>query len=155
MVFATNGKENQWQEKDRSAKRPETECRNATSCAAGIRAGFGKLRANKASRPAKLGLTHFTDFSRNAKHETRACINDYECLVTFLNQSLFVPNETAVWPRFLNNVNAAELQYPGWLRKLLTHPVQGLENYAEMIGLLTEPKAPSRCIVKLPQSEVP
>jgi hypothetical protein len=27
--------------------------------------------------------------------------------------------------------------YPGWLTKLLTHPVQGLENYRQMIELLT------------------
>ncbi len=31
----------------------------------------------------------------------------------------------------------AEARYPGWLGRLLTHPVQGLENYAEMIRLLT------------------
>jgi len=34
----------------------------------------------------------------------------------------------------------AEAQYPGWLGRLLTHPVQGLENYEEMIRLLTEEK---------------
>ncbi len=32
----------------------------------------------------------------------------------------------------------AELEYPGWLSKLLTHPVEGLENHAEMIRLPTE-----------------
>jgi len=32
----------------------------------------------------------------------------------------------------------AEATYPGWLERLLTHPVQGLDNYAEMIRLLTE-----------------
>ncbi len=35
---------------------------------------------------------------------------------------------------------AAELQYPGWLSKLLTHPIQGLENYQEMLRTLTETK---------------
>jgi len=25
-------------------------------------------------------------------------------------------------------ISTAELQYPGWLKKLLTHPVKGLEN---------------------------
>lgn len=34
----------------------------------------------------------------------------------------------------------AEALYPGWLKRLLTHPVAGLENYAEMIRLLTEEK---------------
>jgi threonine dehydrogenase-like Zn-dependent dehydrogenase len=31
----------------------------------------------------------------------------------------------------------AEAQYPGWLGRLLTHPVQGLENFRELIDLLT------------------
>jgi len=31
----------------------------------------------------------------------------------------------------------AEAQYPGWLSRLLTHPVQGLENYRQLIELLT------------------
>ena len=30
-------------------------------------------------------------------------------------------------------ISTAELQYPGWLKKLLTHPLKGLENYAEVI----------------------
>ena len=34
----------------------------------------------------------------------------------------------------------AELAYPGWLDKLLTHPVAGLERYAELIETLTEAK---------------
>jgi len=40
----------------------------------------------------------------------------------------------------VKDLSTAELQYPGWLKKLLTHPVRGLENYAEMIRLLTEGK---------------
>jgi glucose 1-dehydrogenase len=40
----------------------------------------------------------------------------------------------------VKDLATAELQYPGWLNKLLTHPVKGLENYAEMIRLLTEAK---------------
>jgi threonine dehydrogenase-like Zn-dependent dehydrogenase len=31
----------------------------------------------------------------------------------------------------------AELEYPGWLSQLLTHPVNGLENYQEMMSTLT------------------
>ena len=34
----------------------------------------------------------------------------------------------------------AEAQYPGWLEQLLTHPVDGLENYAELMRQLTEDK---------------
>jgi glucose 1-dehydrogenase len=31
----------------------------------------------------------------------------------------------------------AEAEYPGWLGRLLTHPVQGLENYRELFDTLT------------------
>ena len=30
-----------------------------------------------------------------------------------------------------------EAQYPGWLGRLLTHPVDGLENYAQLFEQLT------------------
>jgi glucose 1-dehydrogenase len=45
----------------------------------------------------------------------------------------------------VKDLATAELQYPGCLNKLLTHPVKGLENYAEMIRLLTEAKGELRC----------
>jgi len=34
----------------------------------------------------------------------------------------------------------AELAYPGWLEKLLTHPIRGLESYAQLMETLTEAK---------------
>ena len=34
----------------------------------------------------------------------------------------------------------AELAFPGWLGKLLTHPVQGLDQYSRLIETLTEAK---------------
>ena len=41
----------------------------------------------------------------------------------------------------MKDLSTAQLQYPGWLQKLLTHRVNGwLETYAEMIRLLTETK---------------
>jgi len=40
----------------------------------------------------------------------------------------------------VKDLSTAELQYPGWLKRLLTHEVQGLANYQEMIRLLTETK---------------
>lgn len=40
----------------------------------------------------------------------------------------------------VKDLSQAELQYPGWLAKLLTHPVKGLENYAELMKILTEAK---------------
>src|SRR5215471_8946416 len=33
----------------------------------------------------------------------------------------------------------AEAEYPGWLARLLTHPVKGLENYEELFATLTSP----------------
>ena len=33
----------------------------------------------------------------------------------------------------------AEAEYPGWLRRLLTHPVQGLDNYPELFEHLRNP----------------
>ena len=43
----------------------------------------------------------------------------------------------------------AAAQYPGWLERLLTHPVQGLDNYAEMIRLLTEEKSAIKVFVEV------
>jgi len=40
----------------------------------------------------------------------------------------------------VKDLSTAELQSPGWLKNLLTHPVKGLENYAEIIRLLTDTK---------------
>jgi threonine dehydrogenase-like Zn-dependent dehydrogenase len=34
----------------------------------------------------------------------------------------------------------AESEYPGWLGRLLTHPVKGLENYRELLDMLTGAK---------------
>ena len=34
----------------------------------------------------------------------------------------------------------AEAQYPGWWKRLLTHPVQDLENYRELLDKLTTAK---------------
>jgi hypothetical protein len=36
------------------------------------------------------------------------------------------------------DLSQAELQFPGWLSKLLTHPIKGLENYGQMMKALTE-----------------
>jgi len=40
----------------------------------------------------------------------------------------------------VKDLSTAELQYPGWLKRLLTHPVRGLDNYGEMMRILTEAK---------------
>ncbi len=43
----------------------------------------------------------------------------------------------------------AEAQFPGWLSKFLTHPVDGLENYKEMMRLLTEEKEAIKVFVNV------
>ena len=40
----------------------------------------------------------------------------------------------------VRDFSQAELQWPGWLKKLLTHKVAGLENFAELFRLLTDGK---------------
>jgi glucose 1-dehydrogenase len=42
--------------------------------------------------------------------------------------------------RGVQDMALAEAQYPGWLQRLLTHRVNGLDGYAEMIRLLTDEK---------------
>jgi threonine dehydrogenase-like Zn-dependent dehydrogenase len=41
----------------------------------------------------------------------------------------------------IDDLSRAELEYPGWLGKLLTHPVKGLERFEEMMRLLTTEKS--------------
>jgi glucose 1-dehydrogenase len=42
--------------------------------------------------------------------------------------------------RGVQDVALAEARYPRWLKRLLSHPVHGLENYGEMMRLLDEEK---------------
>jgi threonine dehydrogenase-like Zn-dependent dehydrogenase len=64
-----------------------------------------------------------------------------------INQSFVLGNKVAVGSVNANreyfetgarDLSQAELQYPGWLAKLLTHPVKGLENYQTLMQTLTE-----------------
>ena len=40
----------------------------------------------------------------------------------------------------VGDLSQAEAEYPGWLERLLTHPVKGLENYQELFETLTTAK---------------
>jgi threonine dehydrogenase-like Zn-dependent dehydrogenase len=40
----------------------------------------------------------------------------------------------------VKDMTHAESQYPGWLQRLLTHPVRGLENYQQLLDTLTMAK---------------
>jgi threonine dehydrogenase-like Zn-dependent dehydrogenase len=39
----------------------------------------------------------------------------------------------------VRDMSQAEAEYPGWLRRLLTHPVTGLQNYQELFARLQNP----------------
>jgi glucose 1-dehydrogenase len=43
--------------------------------------------------------------------------------------------------RGVGDLSQAELQYPGWLKRLLTHPVKGLDNYEELFEKLLNARA--------------
>jgi len=66
-----------------------------------------------------------------------------------INQGFVLGNKVAVgsvnasredFERGVQDLSQAQLQYPGWLGKLLTHPVKGLESYDQLIKTLTEAK---------------
>jgi hypothetical protein len=63
-----------------------------------------------------------------------------------INQGFVLGNKVALgsvnasredFERAVLDLSEAELAYPGWLAKLLTHPVKGLANYAELMETLT------------------
>lgn len=43
----------------------------------------------------------------------------------------------------------AQLEFPGWLPKLLTHPVSGLENFHEMMSMLTTERSAIKVFVNV------
>jgi threonine dehydrogenase-like Zn-dependent dehydrogenase len=51
--------------------------------------------------------------------------------------------------RGASDLAQCEAEYPGWLARLLTHRVSGLENYAEMMRLLTEEKSAIKVYVEV------
>ncbi|MGH9580152.1 MAG: hypothetical protein ACRD2R_04090, partial [Terriglobales bacterium] len=66
-----------------------------------------------------------------------------------INQGFVLGNKVVVgsvnasredFERGAQDLAQAELAHPGWLAKLLTHPVRGLENYQQLMQTLTEAK---------------
>ena len=51
--------------------------------------------------------------------------------------------------RGVRSMALAEAWYPGWLERVLTHPVRGIENYAEMTRLMTEDKSAIKVFVEV------
>jgi threonine dehydrogenase-like Zn-dependent dehydrogenase len=75
-----------------------------------------------------------------------------------INQGFVLGNKVAVGSVNANreyfetgakDLSTAELQFPGWLSKLLTHPVQGLENFQQMMQLLTTEKGAIKVFVEV------
>ena len=59
-----------------------------------------------------------------------------------LGNKVMVGSVNASRENFENGVrdmSQAEAEYPGWLRRLLTHPVRGLESYRELFARLQNP----------------
>jgi threonine dehydrogenase-like Zn-dependent dehydrogenase len=75
-----------------------------------------------------------------------------------INQGFVLGNKVAVGSVNANreyfemgakDLSTAELEFPGWLSKLLTHPIQGLENYQQMMKTLTETKDAIKVFVEV------
>lgn len=49
----------------------------------------------------------------------------------------------------VKDFSQAEMQWPGWLSKLLTHPIGGLENYQDIIPFLTKGKNVIKAFVQV------
>ncbi len=47
------------------------------------------------------------------------------------------------------DLSRAELEFPGWLSKFLTHPVEGLDNYQDMMRMLTQEKGAIKVFVNV------
>src|SRR5258705_378880 len=56
----------------------------------------------------------------------------------YLNSDLIDANRE-YFEMGVKDLAQAEAEYPGWLSRLLTHPVKGLENYQELFAKLTNP----------------
>ena len=51
----------------------------------------------------------------------------------------------------IRDLALGEMMYPGVLERILTNPVEGLDNYAEMMRLLVEDKSALKVFVNVAQ----
>ena len=49
----------------------------------------------------------------------------------------------------IHDLSRTEMEFPGWLSKLLTHRVDGLESYGEIVRLLTEERSAIKAFVEI------
>src|SRR6266496_3016074 len=87
--------------------------------------------------------------------DTKAEVNADKINQSFvLGNKVMVGTVNASRADFVSGVNdmvKAEALYPGWLNKLLTTKIHGLENYAEMLRHLTEDKEAIKVFVEVAQ----
>jgi hypothetical protein len=101
-----------------------------------------KRTRNPPERPASK--EYETD-RRNTPDEGDRCgaREAQQCPLDFvLGNKVMVGSVNASRDNFENDVrdmSQAEAEYPGWLRRLLTHPVRGLESYRELFDRLQNP----------------
>jgi threonine dehydrogenase-like Zn-dependent dehydrogenase len=55
----------------------------------------------------------------------------------------------------LRDLAMADAQYPGWVSQLLTHPVQGLDNYQQLIETLTSGKNVIKAFCEIAPLDIP
>jgi glucose 1-dehydrogenase len=75
-------------------------------------------------------------------HHTLEIAADRLNLDFVLGNKVMVGTVNASRENFENGVrdmSQAEAEYPGWLRRLLTHRVEGLDRYNELFSLLQSP----------------
>jgi glucose 1-dehydrogenase len=90
--------------------------------------------------------------------DTKAEVNTDKINQSFvLGNKVMVGTVNASQADFVSGVNdmvKAEALYPGWLKKLLTTKIHGLENYAEMLHHLIEDKEAIKVYVEVTQEGV-
>lgn len=102
--------------------------------------GFSPLVFEAMERLGKNGVLVLTGIA-GGDREANAVHADHILQSFVLGNKVVVGSVNAARIDFEQGVAdlaLAEAHWPGWLGRLLTHPVRGLESYGEMIRLLTE-----------------
>ena len=54
----------------------------------------------------------------------------------------------------VRDLATAQVEYPGWVARLLTHPVKGLDNYHELIDTLVNARGAIKVYMEIANSEL-
>ena len=55
----------------------------------------------------------------------------------------------------IRDLAMAQAEYPGWAERLLTHPIQGLDNYAQLLDTLTHGKGVIKAFCEIAPLDTP